>query len=98
MTANQPLLAVENLTVSFRSGRQELPAVEDVSFTLAAGETLAIVGESGSGKSVTSLAIMRLIPDPPGRIIAAFLLNRSSDLRAALSRAASCSTAGTCLS
>ena len=80
MTGNRPLLAVENLTVSFRSGRQELPAVEDVSFTLAAGETLAIVGESGSGKSVTSLAIMRLIPDPPGRITAGRILFNGRDL------------------
>ncbi|TCO77891.1 ABC transporter ATP-binding protein [Chromatocurvus halotolerans] len=82
MTANPPLLAVEQLTVSFRSGRRESPAVEDVSFTLDAGETLAIVGESGSGKSVTSLAVMRLIPDPPGRINAGRILLNGKDLLA----------------
>ena len=45
-----------------------MKAVNNVSFTLHKGETIGIVGESGSGKSVTSLSIMRLIPNPPGRI------------------------------
>jgi len=44
-------------------------AVDDVSFRVRRGETLAIVGESGCGKSVTALSIMRLVPDPPGRIV-----------------------------
>ena len=60
-----PVLAVDRLSVGFADGRRTVPAVHDVSFTLAAGETLALVGESGSGKSVTSLAVMRLLPPAP---------------------------------
>src|SRR5262245_48336147 len=63
-----PVLSVSGLTTSFmREGRWN-PVVRDVSFDLAAKETVAIVGESGSGKSVTALSIMRLIPRESGRI------------------------------
>lgn len=68
MSQSKPLLTVENLCVTFRTDRGLVPAVQDFSYTLNAGETLAIVGESGSGKSVGALALMRLIPDPPGKI------------------------------
>jgi peptide/nickel transport system ATP-binding protein len=61
-----PLLAVEDLHIRFRTQDQELRAVEGVSFNLFRGRTLGIVGESGCGKSVTSLAILRLVPQPPG--------------------------------
>lgn len=65
----QPILSVRNLTIDFNSHRGNTRAVEGISFDLHRGETLAIVGESGSGKSVTSLALMGLIPLPPGRIV-----------------------------
>ena len=64
----QPLLQVRNLTTRFHTERGQVTAVDQVSFDVDAGETLAIVGESGSGKSVTALSILRLIPTPPGRI------------------------------
>jgi oligopeptide transport system ATP-binding protein len=66
----EPLLQVRGLTTKFRTDRGELTAVDDVSFSVDAGQTLAIVGESGSGKSVTVMSLMRLIPTPPGRISA----------------------------
>jgi len=62
------MLEVKSLSVHFETRAGKVAAVEGVSFSLAKGRTLGIVGESGSGKSVTSLAIMRLIPTPPGRI------------------------------
>ncbi|MFV0306708.1 MAG: ABC transporter ATP-binding protein [Desertimonas sp.] len=63
-----PVLAVENLSVDFITDAGWATVVDDVSFEIGHGETLGIVGESGSGKTVTSLAIMGLVPQPPGRI------------------------------
>ncbi len=62
----QPILEVSNLRTYFRTAAGVARAVDDVSFSVAPGETLGIVGESGCGKSVTSLSIMRLVPQPPG--------------------------------
>ncbi len=71
------LLEVKNLITEFRSDGELIKAVNDVSFTLHKGETIGIVGESGSGKSVTSLSIMQLIPNPPGRISGGDILYHS---------------------
>ena len=65
----QPALEVNGLTTYFFTREGVVRAVENMSFKLDRGETLAIVGESGCGKSMTALSIMRLIPDPPGRIV-----------------------------
>ncbi|WP_374374280.1 ABC transporter ATP-binding protein [Tabrizicola sp.] len=67
VTAPDPVLRVEGLCVSVRTEGGLKPLVQDLSFTLAKGETLAIAGESGSGKSITSLAIMGRPPPPAGR-------------------------------
>lgn len=62
------LLEVRNLVTEFYTEEEVVKAVNDISFSLYKGETVGIVGESGSGKSVTSLSVMRLIPNPPGKI------------------------------
>jgi len=74
-----PLLDVQNLVTEFRSDIYNVKAVNDVSFSVGRGRTLGIVGESGSGKSVTSLSVMRLIPNPPGRITAGKALFTEAD-------------------
>jgi oligopeptide transport system ATP-binding protein len=75
-----PLLSVRDLTTRFRTERGQITAVDRVSFDVAAGETIAIVGESGSGKSVTAMSILRLIPNPPGRIESGEILFDGQDL------------------
>ena len=66
---DETVLAVENLVTSFKVLGREINAVDNCSFTVQKGKTLGIVGESGCGKSVTSLSLMRLIPNPPGKIV-----------------------------
>jgi oligopeptide/dipeptide ABC transporter ATP-binding protein len=68
-TKTETIISVENLKTYFYTEDGTVPAIDGVSFEVKRGETLAIVGESGSGKSVTSLSIMRLIPQPPGKIV-----------------------------
>ena len=76
-----PLLEVRGLHTEFRTGAGLVRAVDGISYTVEQGETVAIVGESGSGKSVGALSILRLIPDPPGRITAGEILFDGRDLR-----------------
>jgi oligopeptide/dipeptide ABC transporter ATP-binding protein len=75
-----PLLVVDNLKTHFFTRRGITRAVDGISFTLAAGETLALVGESGSGKSVTCLSLVRLVPEPAGRIVGGRVLLDGEDL------------------
>ncbi len=69
MNEDSTLLSVEKISVHFYTAQGIVTAVQDVSFNIKTGKTFALVGESGCGKSVTALAIMRLVPDPPGRIV-----------------------------
>lgn len=75
--SNEILLEIKNLVTEFRTEDEIVKAVNDISFTLNKGETIGIVGESGSGKSVTSLSIMRLVPNPPGRIASGEMIYHS---------------------
>ncbi|MEJ1159409.1 ABC transporter ATP-binding protein [Prosthecomicrobium sp. N25] len=76
---SEALLKVENLSVEFGSATP-IRVVDAVSFEIGAGRSVGIVGESGSGKSMTSLSILRLIPEPPGRIASGRILFDGTDL------------------
>jgi oligopeptide/dipeptide ABC transporter ATP-binding protein len=80
------LLDVQGLTTAFMTGRGEITAIEEVSFSLKEGEILGIVGESGSGKSVTALTIMGLLPTPPARIAAGKVMFQGQELTKLSSR------------
>ena len=75
-----PLLDIRDLHTEFRTGAGVVPAVDGISYTVEPGETVAIVGESGSGKTAGALSILRLIPDPPGRITQGEILFAGRDL------------------
>jgi len=77
---SQPVLEVRDLATTFKTEDGLVRAVNGLSFSVEAGTTLGIVGESGSGKSVTSLSIMRLIPQPPGKIERGEVLFNGRDL------------------
>ena len=74
------VLDVKNLQTVFFTNSGLFRAVDDVSFSVRRGETLAIVGESGCGKSVTALSVMRLVPDPPGRVVGGSVTLEGTDL------------------
>jgi oligopeptide transport system ATP-binding protein len=76
------LLEVSDLSTHFFTHAGVVKAVNGVSFTLDRDETLGIVGESGSGKTVTAMSVMRLIPDPPGRVVAGTIRHKDRDLLA----------------
>src|SRR5688500_20410051 len=77
--ANGNLLEVKDLRTHFETEDGIVKAVDGISFQLKRGETLGIVGESGSGKSVTNLSIIRLIPDPPGKIVSGEVIFNGAD-------------------
>ena len=79
-STNGNLLEVKNLRTYFDTEDGIVKAVDNVSFELKRGETLGIVGESGSGKSVTNLSIIRLVPDPPGKIVSGEVIFNGTDL------------------
>ena len=74
------LLQLDNLKTYFDTRQGTVRAVDGVSLELEKGETLGIVGESGSGKSVTCYSLLRLIPQPPGRIVSGTALFNNVDL------------------
>jgi len=78
-TPTEGILEVKQLRVEFTTDAGKVKAVNDISFSLGKGETLGIVGESGSGKSVTSLSLLNLIPNPPGKITNGEILFNSRD-------------------
>jgi len=80
MSTEETLLGIENLQTHFVVRGLTARAVDDVSLTIRAGETLGLVGESGCGKSVTAHSIIRLIPEPPGRIVGGRILFEGQDL------------------
>ena len=77
---NDALLDIQHLKTSFFTDEGELKAVNDVSFRIKRGSTLGIVGESGCGKSVTALSIMRLVSEPPGKIVDGKIFFQGKDL------------------
>ncbi len=78
---NGSILTVNNLKTYFQTEDGVVKAVDGITFELKKGETLGIVGESGSGKSVTNLSIMRLIPEPPGKIVEGKIIFNGIDVR-----------------
>ncbi len=77
---SEPLLRISNLITEFDTDEGRVRAVDDISFSVKAGETVGIVGESGCGKSVTASSIMRLLPQPMGQIVGGQIIFKGQDL------------------
>src|SRR5215218_3082587 len=78
--STEPLLEVNNLNIAFETSRGDVRPVRDVAFSIYPGQTVALVGESGCGKSVTAMSILRLIPQPPGKVLGGQILFEGRDL------------------
>ena len=76
----EPILSIKNLVVEFKTDDGIVHAVDDITYDVFPGETLGIVGESGSGKSVSTLSILGLIPQPPGRVVSGTAMFKGKDL------------------
>jgi oligopeptide/dipeptide ABC transporter ATP-binding protein len=76
----EPILSIANLAVEFKTDDGVVHAVDDITYDIYPGETLGIVGESGSGKSVSTLSILGLIPQPPGRVVSGTAMFKGKDL------------------
>jgi oligopeptide/dipeptide ABC transporter ATP-binding protein len=76
----QPLLEVKNVSIGFDTSRGQVVPVNNVSWSIYPGQTLALVGESGCGKSVSALSVLRLIPTPPGKYLSGEILFEGRDL------------------
>lgn len=79
----ETILEIKDLRTHFFTDHGEIPAVDGVNLRVGKGEVLGVVGESGSGKSVTSLSVMRLVPQPPGKIVSGSIRFKGEDLAAA---------------
>src|SRR5690606_29117895 len=77
---SEPILRVNRLHTQFSTDKGVIPAVNGIDFSLYKGEIVGLVGESGCGKSVTSLSVLKLIPQPPGKISADKMEFKSEDL------------------
>lgn len=77
---SKPLLNIKDLSVEFGSPHNSIRVVDSVGFEIEMGGAVGLVGESGSGKSITSLSILRLIPEPPGRIVSGSITFEGQDL------------------
>lgn len=82
----KPLLQIKNLYTQFHVGKRVVQAVNGVNIEVNVGETLALVGESGCGKSVTAMSILRLLPEPPARIIGEILFEEQDILKMPIAR------------
>lgn len=77
---NEPFISVQDLNVIYTSGKKVIHAVNGISFDIRRGETLALVGETGAGKTTIANTIMRILPDPPARVLGGKILLGSEDL------------------